>query len=242
MMIGNIAAHFGALNSSSSALKLSGTAHNNTKASNSTKDLIDSLNQRKDDINKQKTEFRQNAIKQGKSQDEIDAKMKDYDGQIAKVNAQITQITQDKQQKAVEKAGEKSSANTKASSTKTDSQNFSDQAKAQQSQLIGLASAQAGTKSIDAVKFAKRVLKTEALVHAPSHAYAGEPEKAAQLNSTADSLTNKIAHLTKEMKESGKEAAESTPKTYEQAAAENYQRVADSADQSETENTINLLA
>jgi ATP-dependent protease ClpP protease subunit len=72
------------------------------------------------------------------------------------------------------------------------------------------------------VKYAKRVLKTEALIHAPSSAYGGKPEKAAQLNSAADGLDDQIAHLTKDMKEHGKKAAENTPKTYEQTAAEQY--------------------
>jgi DNA repair exonuclease SbcCD ATPase subunit len=218
MRIGDIA--------SGRALKLTGAAHKNT-ASGSSKDLIDSLNQRKDDINKQKAEYRKNAVKQGKSQEEIDAKISEYDAQISKISAQISQIEQDKKNKEAEKAADKSNSN---SASKTDTQEFSEQTKAQQKQLMGLASVQAGEKSIHAVKFAKSVLKSEALVHAPSFAYGGEPEKAAQLNSTADSLDAKIAHITKEMKESGKKAAESAPKTYEQTAAETYQNVADSAD------------
>lgn len=218
---------------SSSTLKLSGAARKNT-ASNSVQDRVDSLNQRKDEINKQKAEYRKDAIKQGKSQDEIDAKMDEYDSQIAKINAQISQIQQDKKEKDAEKAAEKSSENT-GNVLKTDTQEFSEQAKAQQNQLASLASAQANAQSINSVKFAKRVLKTEALIHAPSSAYGGEPEKAAELNSTADSLDDKIAHLTKKMKEDGKKAAENTPKTYEQTAAEQYQNTMDSADSDEVE-------
>lgn len=239
MMIGSISSHFGALKSSNT-IKLSGAAYKNTKAPTSTKDLIDSLNQRKNDINKQKTEFRQSAIKQGKSQQEIDAKMDEYDGQIAKIDAQIAQITQDKQKKDAEKAAQKSNSST----PKTDTQVLSEQAKAQQSQLVSLASAKAGEKAIQAVKSAKRVLKTEALIHAPSHAYAGDPEKAAQLNAAADGLDNKIAHITNEMKKSSKKAAESTPKTYEQTAAENYEKIADSAnpDKSEVGDNVDVIA
>lgn len=219
MRIGSVA--------SSSTLRLSGAARKNT-ASNSVQDRIDSLNQRKDDINQQKAEYRKDAIKQGKSQDEIDAKMDEYDSQIAKINAQISQIQQDKKEKDAEKAAKKSSENTDYAA-KTDTQKFSEQTKAQQNQFVNLASAQANAQSIKSVKFAKRVLKTEALIHAPSSAYGGEPEKAAQLNSTADGLEDEIAHLTKDMKEHGKKAAENTPKTYEQTAAEQYQNTMDSA-------------
>ena len=243
MLVSGISSNFTPLKSSTHGLKLNGSLYKNTKASASKQDLIDSLNQRKDDINKQKSEFRQNAVKQGMSQDAIDAKMDEYDGMIAKINSQISQIQQEKQKKSDKSANNtNNSTNTNVASAKTDEQKNAKTEKAQQSQMIGLASVQSSMSAIKAVKSAKRILKTEELVHAPSFAYKGDAAKAGALSSRADELDSKIAHINGKMQSAAKKVAENSPKTYREAAAENYQKIADSANQDEPENRVDVLA
>lgn len=242
MLVGSISSNFAPLKTSAHALKMNGAAYRNTKVSSSKQDLIDSLNQRKDDINKQKSEFRQNAVKQGMSQDAIDAKISEYDGMIAKINSQISQIQQEKQKKSDKSSDESNNRTSTNTSAKTDEQKSAESEKAQQSQIIGMASVQSGMSAVKAIKSAKRILKTEELVHAPSFAYKGDTAQAGALSSRAEELDGKIAHINKEMRQAEKKVTEHSPKNYQEAAVENYQKIADSADQGETENAVDVLA
>lgn len=61
--------------------------------------------------------------------------------------------------------------------------------------LTSLITMQSSLKTASAVKGAQNELQTEALIYKPSFGFQGDPKKAAELSSKADSLNGKIGEI-----------------------------------------------
>lgn len=168
-----------------------------SQSGNESKSRISNLLKRKQEISNFKQSYRENAMKQGKSQKEIEAKMQEYDSQIAEIDAEIAKINSDEQKKALQGGNKKQAKQ----SQDTNEVGKGNQANTQQ-MTAGFASMQKNLRLANSVQYAKSVLKTEALSYQPSFATQGNPVKAAKLSKRAESLDGKLNELQKKVSKS----------------------------------------
>jgi hypothetical protein len=217
------------------------------KAANS-RERIENLESRRQDVQSRRAEYVQDAKSRGLDQQTINAQLAEYDSEISQIDQQIAQIKQEDSKKATENAS-KNSGTAASGESKTNQDGAvpgmgSDSMKSAQKTMESLVSQQSAQEYIGAVQSAQKLLKTEALSYKPSNASAGNPEKYASLEARADGLENKIQNIEKEMQDSAKvsgndqTASSAEEKTAQERAVENYKDqtgIADAADDSDTD-------
>lgn len=183
------------------------------------KDRISSLMERKQKILDMKEEKRQSDIAKGYDSKAIEADLAQYDSMTADIDQQITQAKQDKIKKAEKGNKDSAQSSKQIANTSSGSQDGFRSAAAEQSRenMQALSSMQATEQNIQAVNYAKRVLKVQALSYQPSHAFPGHPEASAKLSAKADGLQAKIAGMEQEMNSSAKAIAETSGKAVKNA-------------------------
>ena len=175
--------------------------------SGSSKDRIQALTDRKQDIMQMKSEYRSKAAEKGLSQDEIQSKIEEYDNMIAEIDRQIAQIRQEDQQKSAQANAEKNKDATEIDTAPKDEAELTEEKKqADQDLMNGLTSVQTTQTNIKAVQFAKRVIQTDSLSYQSFNETTGADQaKAAALSGTATDLDSKIAELNKDLEDAANE-------------------------------------
>lgn len=181
----------------------------NPQAGHSEDNRLANLMSRKQEINDLKQSYRENALKQGKSKDEIDAKMQEYDSMISQIDSEIAQVKAEQQKKAVSNDSEKARQSDRQQTH--DVYEISRKGKLHaQNMMWELLSVQSDKKHVQAVQSAKDILNTEALSYKPSLAFKGNPLKFGQLQGKAQSLDRRLSDIQEEMKQSGEKMNDSS--------------------------------
>ncbi|HEX2985995.1 MAG TPA: hypothetical protein VHO71_04195 [Caproiciproducens sp.] len=166
-----------------------------SKQDSNTQKQIDRLNQRKQEINDMKQDYRETALKQGLSSKDIEAKMQEYDSMISDIDTQIAQLTAEQQKKVTTPDKPSPTINR----DKNDFNNSNEQLL-----ISDLSAAQRDMNSIKSIRHAQSILKTEELSYQPSFAFKGNVEKAAKINSQAERLNAQIGKTEKKTEKTAK--------------------------------------
>lgn len=162
-----------------------------TQSGDASKNRIAELMKRKQEISGLKQSYRENAVKQGKSAKEIEAKMQEYDSTISEIDAEISKITAEKQKKAMH--------------TENDRQNHDRNEIGKENHVAdlqassGIFAIQKNLQLTKSVQFARGILKTESLSYKPSFAFGGNPVKAAELSTRAERLEGNLSDIQKKI-------------------------------------------
>jgi len=219
-----------------------------SKQISTNKDLITNLTVRRLKISDMKTEYQARAKELGVDKEIIDAKISEYDSEIARLNQQIADLKREDQKRAVQVKVRRDSDEDNSYQREVDTVQEEIQVSSANSSLIKqLASVPNRQEQAQTVVITKKILKVDTILYKRSSAIKGTPAKHTIVSQRVKDLQINIAKLARDLQNNELQKIDSSQmsqpaeeKSYHQQEVKKYKQAAGTSNQEDKTNADSL--